>query len=196
MTAMEKKKEEKNEHERLKLELRRLKRSNAPWYFESALHQRLHGGPPSRAGLGPYRIPVAVSLSLGVMALLAVGSYFLLVSTGLFSRNPVENQSVRQSADTLRSGREERSAVSVPTRPPAVTGTSAPAGAPAPLRGTPVRFSPPDSAATEGVKGVVADSVRRDTAEVLPVSPPASRDSAKREPVSPPDTSRGKGGTP
>jgi len=42
-----------NDYERLKQELRRLKRRGAPWYFESALHQRLHGGGRRRPRLHP-----------------------------------------------------------------------------------------------------------------------------------------------
>lgn len=178
MTAMDKK-VQKSEHERLKQELRRLKRSNAPWYFESALHQRLHGGRPSRAGLSPYRIPAVVSLSLGVTVLLAVGSYFLLVNTDLFTRLPGNDQADPKSVDTVRSG-EER----IPAVVPAVTLTPGGTPSPAVLRGTPVPIPPePSPSAGRGdmTVEVAADSVRRDTMKVRPAGGTPGGDSARRD---------------
>ena len=193
MTAMEKK-EEKSEHDRLKQELRRLKRSNAPWYFESALHQRLHGGPPPRARLSPYRVPVAVSLSLGVTALLAVGSYFLLVHTDLFPRSPVVGQTAVKGADTLQQRRE----VAVPNALPAAA--RGPAGSPgtqAVVREAPARVAPPPSVSPGGeetIRQAAADTLHRDTLRVRPVQ--RGRDSTAKAPVSLPDTSGGGGRTP
>lgn len=102
MTSMENK-EDRPEHEKVRLELRRLKRSNAPWYFESALHQRLHGDRAAGVRLTPYRMPVAVSLSLGVMALLGIGTYLLMVNTNLFTRLPAGGNGIESGSPTADS---------------------------------------------------------------------------------------------
>jgi hypothetical protein len=184
------KKEGKNEHERLKLELRRLKRSNAPWYFESALHQRLHGGRPPRVRHSPYRVPVAVSLSLGVMALLALGSYFLLVNTDLFSRLPEVDQP--KSADTVQAGREAAvPPISVETRAPASGARET-----LPQASPRVVIPPSISPGEEDVSPATADTLRRDTVKVHPAAIPSRRDSAVKVPAPPPDTTTGGGVTP
>lgn len=118
-------KEDRPDHDRVKLELRRLKRSNAPWYFESALHQRLHGDRAAGIRLKPYRMPVGVSLSLGVMALLGIGAYFLMVNTDLFTRLPGpgsgnEGSSATADSAVVVSGKRSENA------PPAVLETSSP----------------------------------------------------------------------
>ncbi|HUI10580.1 MAG TPA: hypothetical protein VL221_09655 [Bacteroidota bacterium] len=70
-----------NDYERLKEELHRLKRRRAPWYFESALHQRLHGGKRRRAGLRPIGIGPVLVLAVIVLLLLALAAYFVMVHT-------------------------------------------------------------------------------------------------------------------
>ena len=72
-----------NDYERLKEELRRLKRRGAPWYFESALHQRLHGGRRRPPRLRPISIfPVLVVLFC-TLCILALALYMVLVHTNL-----------------------------------------------------------------------------------------------------------------
>jgi hypothetical protein len=188
------KKEDKNEHERLKLELRRLKRSNAPWYFESALHQRLHGGRPPRTRHSPYRVPVAVSLSLGVMALFALGSYFLLVNTNLFSRGPEGEQPV--SVDSVRTGREAALPAIVP--PVSAEIRSREGGSRETLQQTPVRVVAPPSVSPleDDTTPAITDTLRRDTVRVRPATSASRRDSTVKAPAASPDTTTGGGGTP
>jgi hypothetical protein len=75
-----------SEYERLKQELRRLKRTGAPWYFESELHQRLHGGQSRRTRLRPLSPAPAFLVSLIALGSLSVAAYVLFVNTDLFSR--------------------------------------------------------------------------------------------------------------
>jgi hypothetical protein len=70
--------------ERLKEELRRLKRRGAPWYFESALHQRLHGGRRKRPRLRPISIFPVFVVALCTLCLLALAVYAVFVHTNLF----------------------------------------------------------------------------------------------------------------
>jgi hypothetical protein len=73
-----------NDYERLKEELRRLKRRGAPWYFESALHQRLHGGRRRRPRLRPISVFPALVVVFCTLCILALALYVLLVHTNLF----------------------------------------------------------------------------------------------------------------
>ena len=72
------------DYERLKEELRRLKRRGAPWYFESALHQRLHGGRRRRPRLRPISIFPVLVVAFCTLCILALALYVLLVHTNLF----------------------------------------------------------------------------------------------------------------
>jgi hypothetical protein len=69
--------------ERLKEELRRLKRRGAPWYFESALHQRLHGGRRRRPRLRPISILPVLVVAFCTLCILALAVYVVLVHTNL-----------------------------------------------------------------------------------------------------------------
>ena len=72
-----------NDDERLKEELRRLKRRRAPWYFESALHQRLHGGRRRRPRLRPISILPVLVVAFCTLCILALALYVVLVHTNL-----------------------------------------------------------------------------------------------------------------
>ena len=72
-----------NDYERLKEELRRLKRRGAPWYFESALHQRLHGGRRRRRRLRPISILPVLVVAFCTLFILALAVYVVLVHTNL-----------------------------------------------------------------------------------------------------------------
>lgn len=171
------KKEGRDEHERLKLELRRLKRSNAPWYFESALHQRLHGEGSSR--LPPYRMPVAISISLGVMALLAVGSYFLLAHTDLFSRLPAGPDGGKNHPAGMDSvlTRPREAAPETGLRPSAGLPGRGPAASGRDSLARRSSTSIPSSAESPRIEG----RARRDTAKAEETASPSRRDSIRRE---------------
>ena len=72
-----------NDDERLKEELRRLRRRSAPWYFESALHQRLHGGRRRRPRLRPISILPVLVVAFCTLCILALAVYVVLVHTNL-----------------------------------------------------------------------------------------------------------------
>ncbi|HEX7574646.1 MAG TPA: hypothetical protein VF514_16285 [Bacteroidota bacterium] len=72
-----------NDYERLKEELRGLKRRGAPWYFESALHQRLHGGRKRRPRLRPISIFPVLVVVFCTLCILALAVYVVLVHTNL-----------------------------------------------------------------------------------------------------------------
>jgi hypothetical protein len=88
-----------NDYERLKEELRRLKRRGAPWYFESALHQRLHGGGRRRARLRPISIVPVLVLAFSTLCILALAVYVVLVHTNLLF--PGKHKETPASRDTL-----------------------------------------------------------------------------------------------
>lgn len=69
--------------DRLKSELRRLKRAGAPWYFESELHQRLHGGRPRRSRRRAFNSPSALALSLLVFGSVVIAAYVVVVHMNL-----------------------------------------------------------------------------------------------------------------
>jgi hypothetical protein len=73
-----------NDYERLKDELRRLKRRGAPWYFESALHQRLHGGKRSRPRRRPISILPVLAVACVTLCILGLAVYAVFVHTNLF----------------------------------------------------------------------------------------------------------------
>jgi hypothetical protein len=75
----------KNEFDRLKAELRRLKRTGAPWYFDSVLHQRLHGGRRRHMRHAPFRIGPLITISVATLAAIALAVYVLLLNSTLFS---------------------------------------------------------------------------------------------------------------
>jgi len=80
-----------DEYDRLKTELRRLKRAGAPWYFESELHQRLHGGHARqhRHRLRPFGMAPAFAIAVVAFCSLAVAAYVMLINSDLFlSREP------------------------------------------------------------------------------------------------------------
>ena len=72
-----------NDFERLKDELRQMKRKSAPWYFESALHQRLHGGKRRRRRLRPIGIGPVLVVAVIVLLLLALAVYVVMVHTNI-----------------------------------------------------------------------------------------------------------------
>jgi len=74
-----------NDYERLKEELRRLKRRSAPWYLESMLHQRLHGGKRlrRRGRLRPIGIWPVIVLAVLVLLILALAVYIVMVHTNI-----------------------------------------------------------------------------------------------------------------
>jgi len=72
-----------NDFERLKEQLRHMKRKNAPWYFESALHQRLHGGKRRRRRLRPIGIGPVLVVAVIVLLLLALAVYVVMVHTNI-----------------------------------------------------------------------------------------------------------------
>ena len=69
--------------ERLKDELHALKRRSAPWYFESALHQRIHGGKRRRRRLQPIGIGPVLVLAVIVLLLLALAAYIVMLHTNI-----------------------------------------------------------------------------------------------------------------
>ena len=73
-----------NDDERLKEELRRLKRRGAPWYFESALHQRLHGSRKGRRRLRPIAFTPVLVVAFITLCILALAAYVVFVRTNLF----------------------------------------------------------------------------------------------------------------
>ena len=89
-----------NDYERLKEELRRLKRRGAPWYFESALHQRLHGGRKGRPRLRPISTTPVIVVAVITLCILALACYVFFVRTNLFPSSSLTRPAV--SPDTLR----------------------------------------------------------------------------------------------
>jgi len=94
---------DKGEFDRLRDELRRLKRKGAPWYFESELHRRLHGGHAGGARLRAFPLTTAYVLTFVVLASLSVAGYLMMLQSGLFAPSPgAEGEIVpAASADTL-----------------------------------------------------------------------------------------------
>ncbi len=72
-----------NDYERLKEELRRLKRRRAPWYFESALQQRLQGGRRRRPRRRPFSIVPVLVVVFVTLCILGLAAYMVLVHTNL-----------------------------------------------------------------------------------------------------------------
>jgi len=96
-----------SEYERLKEELRRLKRQGAPWYFESALHQRLHGGDRRRRRLRPISIGPVLVVAVVTLAVLGFALYAVLMHSNLFPEGakpalPADTLSVAGRPDTMR----------------------------------------------------------------------------------------------
>ncbi len=96
-----------SEYERLKEELHRMKRQGAPWYFESALHQRLHGGRRRRRRLRPISIGPVLVVAVVTLAVLGFALYAVLVHSNLFpggtSRSlPADTLSASVRPDSMR----------------------------------------------------------------------------------------------
>ena len=72
-----------NDYERLKEELRRLKRRGAPWYFESELHQRLHGRPKRRPRLRPISFSPVLALAFLTLCILGIALYAVFMHTNI-----------------------------------------------------------------------------------------------------------------
>jgi len=72
-----------NDFERLKEQLRLMKRRRAPWYFESALHQRIHGGKRGRRRLRPIGIGPVLLVAVIVLLLLALAAYIVMLHTNI-----------------------------------------------------------------------------------------------------------------
>lgn len=79
---------EKGEFDHLKEELRRLKRTGAPWYFESELHRRLHGMHTRRFRLAAFPLNKAYVITFVALASLAAAGYMMMVHAGLFAPRP------------------------------------------------------------------------------------------------------------
>jgi hypothetical protein len=97
----------KGEYDRLKAELRRLKRAQAPWYFESSLHQRLHGGRRQRVRHAPFRFGLAITISFFSMAVVALAVYMVFLNSTLFQPGvPRQNggSALPDSASARQSG--------------------------------------------------------------------------------------------
>ena len=75
---------DKGEFDRLKDELRRLKRAGAPWYFESELHRRLHGTGHRHRRLRAFPGSTAFVITLVAVGCLAGAAYLMMVQAGLF----------------------------------------------------------------------------------------------------------------
>lgn len=88
-----------NDYERLKEELRRLKRRGAPWYFESALHQRLHGGRRRRPRLRPVSVFPVLTVALLTLCISGLAVYVALMHTNLVF--PGSHQGGSVPADTI-----------------------------------------------------------------------------------------------
>jgi hypothetical protein len=94
----------KGEFDHLKEELKRLKRAGAPWYFESELHRRLHGGHAHRQRLAAFPLNKAYVITFVALASLAAAGYMMMMHAGLFSPRPAieTGNVVAAPPDTLR----------------------------------------------------------------------------------------------
>lgn len=154
-----------NDYERLKEELRTLKRRGAPWYFESALHQRLHGGTRRRPRRRPIAIFPVLAVTFVTLCILGLAAYVVLLRTNLAFPGPhAEGPSASDSVSRVASGEAAHAAqvkTSTAVKPsPRVTLREAEAGrAPEDTQKTAapaVHGSPRDTAA-----------VRKDTASAV-----------------------------
>jgi hypothetical protein len=148
---------DRGEFDRLKDELRRLKRTGAPWYFESELHRRLHATGRRRARLSAFPGSTAFAITLVAIGCLAAAGYLMMVQAGLFSPRVQETAPPAHSAV----------ADSVASPPPAAT-VARPRETPAPARTRterPVRLV---TASSDSVQSVKTDTARtkRDTTAV------------------------------
>jgi hypothetical protein len=113
----------KSEFDRLKAELQRLKRAQAPWYFESSLHQRLHGGRRPRVRHAPFRFGSAITISFFSLAVIALAVYVVFLNSTLFHPG-VPRQDARSalpdSASARQSGGAPVQESSTTHAPPAV----------------------------------------------------------------------------
>ncbi len=152
-----------NGDERIKEELRRLKRRGAPWYFESALHQRLHGGRKRRPHLRPIPFTPVLAVAVVTLCLLALASYAVLMHTNLFSGpgRPAPADSVAH-----------------PAEPPEPAAPAAAAGKGKAEPRPPVRLRPSGTADTSSDRTPDRKSVRDDSTGVRTAHRPARIDSA------------------
>jgi hypothetical protein len=99
----------KGEFDRLKAELQRLKRAQAPWYFESSLHQRLHGGRRPRVRHAPFRFGFTITVSFFSLAVIALAVYLVFLNSTLFQPGvplknsvsvPIDSTSIRPPGGT------------------------------------------------------------------------------------------------
>jgi len=158
-----------NDYERLKEELRRMKRRGAPWYFESALHQRLHGGVRRRPRLRPISIVPVLAVAVLTLCILGVAVYVVLLHTNLLLPGPppggpapgADTLFRRSTADSVLSvpaGSSAHPRVPVPPQAPA----SAPERALADTQKTPPAENPSAKRDSDAVRRDSADS-RRDS---------------------------------
>jgi len=162
-----------NDYERLKEELRRMKRRGAPWYFESALHQRLHGGSGRRPRLRPISIVPVLGIAVLTLSILGVAVYVVLLHTNLVTvpgagvRGPAADTLSRVSmADTVHTApaggaAHGRVPAPVPVRTPV------PEPVPADTQRAPQQESPHEGRDTSGARsdtaGARSDSASRTT---------------------------------
>lgn len=119
-----------NDYGRLKEELRRLKRRGAPWYFESELHQRLHGHPARRLRLRPISFSPVLALAFLTLCILGIALYAVFMNTNIrFGGSPPPG-----SADTAARFRARDSVAAHPVpqspagkRPPPAAERTSPA---------------------------------------------------------------------
>jgi hypothetical protein len=111
-----------SDYERLKAELRRLKRRGAPWYFESELHQRLHGARRRRPRLRPISTTPVLLLAFVTLCLLGLAVYVVLIRSNMIF--PVAGEERNAAADTLSRARARESVLVSPGPAPARKGPS------------------------------------------------------------------------
>jgi hypothetical protein len=139
---------EQGDYDRLKEELRRMRRPMAPWYLEGELHQRIHSRRQRFRPLGvaPTLILITTLLTFAIVIYVTILNPLLITGEGATQiATPVVNPD---------SSSRDDSSHAMPTRPaslPAVTAAEPPVEQPRPQTALSARIS------------AVRDSVRRDS---------------------------------